>query len=415
MIVSLNDLVSIASPASILSIELQLAQQLGLPTTAWQPLSMVRTTMAVTSNLYAQGSSLINLAAQGGYASYAALMVDVNGQPITTWMDLIASNNYNVVRVPITFASGPVPVNNGSSSPQAYGIGQLRFQNPTTGATYANTIAGTLLANTSNQQVQVQADQAFGGTIGTSGAGVVLILITPLPGITVSALAASLVGQNAETNAALLLRSQNKLGTLSVLGQLSSTNTPPNPAGPRSAYAFVATSIPQASVANAAWPYTVTVPITRISLQIAAGVVVAYIANAAGAPSVADTLAVNAALQFLVEPDGVTVVTIAAQNFPVNIAYTVYVRSGGTLTPTQIQNNISTALALYFASVPIGGITTSTSNIVPINEVVQTIMNANGGTLDVSLTANGGTGNLAVAQPFYVPVLGTLTGIVVNV
>jgi hypothetical protein len=410
-ILTLADLVSPANPTDVLTIELSIAQQLGLPTTAWQPLGMARTLLADESQVISGYSGVVNLIAQGGYASYAALMVDDSGNPITSWMDLILTNNFNVTRVPITFASGPVPVSNSSATSYPYSIGQLHFQNAATGATYSNTTAGTI-ASSGASTVQVAADQAWGGTIGTTGAGQTLVMLTPLPGVAPTAQVISLVGQNAESNAASLLRAQRKLGTLSALGQISGTTAPPNPAGPSSAYAFVATSIPQAAVASGVWPYAVVTPITRVTVVTAAGVVIVYIANAEGQPAAGDFDAVSAAIQFLCTPQAVTSLVVAASNLPIDIAYTVYVQAGGSTTTTQIKANISNALAEYLATVPIGGVSASAPNIVPLDALIATIMNANGGTVDLQMI--NPTTSRAISAGF-VPVLGTVTPNVVLV
>jgi hypothetical protein len=411
-ILTLNDLLSVASASEILAIELSIAQGLGLPTTAWQPLSMVRTLLATQAELGAQFAVDINLLAQGGYASLAAKMVDALGNPITSWMDLIAQNNYNEVRVPITFASGSVPVNNPTATAYPYAIGQLHFQNPTTGATYANTQAGTILSATSNQGIAVQADQAWGGAIGTSGAGVALTLITPLPGVTVSPLVNSLVGQDAETNPNLFTRLTQKLGTLSVLGKIANP-APPNPGGANQAYAFLAKSIPQGSVASPTYPFAVVTPITRVTVIAAGGGVIVYVANAAGQPPPSDTAAVSAALQLLATPQGVTATVYAASNAPLNLSYRVYVTASGNLSTAQITTNISSALAQYLATVPIGGHNTSAPNIVPRSDIIATILDANPGTLDVQITAPSG-GDFTLL-PQQVPVVGTLVPTVVQV
>jgi len=384
-IVTLADLVSPATSDDVLALELSIAQALSLPVTAWQPLSMARTLLATRARIISGYADIVNLIAQGGYASYAALMVDVNNTPITTWMDLILANNFNVQRIPITFAAGPVPVSNSTASPYAYTIGQLRFQNPTTGATYANTLNGTIAAS-GPSNVVVQADQAFGGTAGTSGAGVRLTLLTPLPGVTVNPLITSLVGQNAESNGAALTRAQSKLGTLSALGQLAGTTPPVAPGGANQSYDFVLRSIPTASVASATWPFAVVTPITRVSMVNSLGAVFPFVANAAGPLPSGDLLAAQAAVAFLCAPQAIFAQVQNAIPSPIDVSYTVYVRASGMVPDLTITTNIADALSQYFATVPIGGISTSSPNIVPIAEIENVIFDANPGiTIDLKM------------------------------
>jgi hypothetical protein len=62
------------------------------------------------------------------------------------------------------------------------------------------------------------------------------------------------------------------------------------------------------------------------------------------------------------------------------------------------------ALATYFAAVPIGGVTTSQPNIVPIAELQDVIFDANPGTVDLQITSPRGNVPIGVG---FVPVLGT--------
>lgn len=279
---TLASLVTPAMQASALSQELEIAQSLGLPTSSWFPLDPSRTILQVQAGVISSYSQTVALIAQGGYLSYAALMIDVNGAPITSWMDLVSINNYNVTRIPAALAAGSVLVGNASGTTYTYSPNQpLHFQHPVSGATYTTTGSGTIAGGGSNVPVLIQADAAFAGHVGTAAAGVTLILLTPLTGVTVVPLTASLIGSDAETNAALLLRCQNKLGSLS-------------PNGAPQAYQYVATSLPvfgsilpdgtQFNAPTSSNPYGVKAAVTRSEtvLNFATGIVDLYVANAAG-------------------------------------------------------------------------------------------------------------------------------------
>ncbi len=397
-IILLSELVAGVTVAEATQQELTIAQTLGLATTAWQPLGMARTILAINAQEISTASDLIAFIAQGGYASYAALMVDGDGNPVTTWMDLRSVDQYNVTRIPASFASGPVPVSNSSASAYPFTPGQLRFQNAS-GATYSNTASGTILAGASGFDIQIEADIA--GPSGSYPAGQTLILLTPLSGVTVNPLGSSLVGSPAETNAALLSRCIAKLGSLS-------------PNGAPGAYDYVAKSIPQAAAASATPPYTVTAPINRTAdeLDIGNGVVDVIIANAAGAPSGGDLAAVNAAIQALAVPQGITVNVIAATNHSIAITCTVYYPVGLGLDHATIIANIETAIDAYFSQLPIGGVSTSATGIVPLTDILATIFNANRGTLDVTLSVPSANVSLGLAE---VPVRGSTSITVTDV
>jgi hypothetical protein len=380
--IPLSELVVPATADSVLTLSFSIAQGLGLPTTAWQSVQMIPDLINVNSVIAADYSGTVALIAQGGYPSLAAQMVDESGAPITTWMDLIASDFYNTTRNVAQYASGPVPfTNTGGSYP--YGPSNpLHFQNVVTGATYTSSGNGTVAPGTGT--VPVVSDAA--GTAVTSGAGVVLVMTTPLAGVTITALTQSLVGSDAETNPNLLIRGQYKLATLC---PVATTDQPsPVPGAARGAYEYVALTIPQAAVASAVPPYAVTAQITRCSTQLStgSGLVEVFIANESGSPPAGDVIAVNAAIQDLAVPDAVTVQAAAATPVLINVTATVYVKTSSGVTSATIITNIDDALANYYASLPIGGVTTTAPNIVPLSEIVETIFQANVGTLDVVMT-----------------------------
>ena len=188
MTILLSALVVPATEVDALGTELSIAQSLELPVTAWQPLGVARTILAINATIVSQYSQTISFLAQGAYASYAALMVDSFGNPITTWMDLRAQDQYNVTRIPATQAAGNVPVTNTSGIAYSYSPNSpLHFQNPGgTNQTYTSLLTGSISASsTVTSLVVVNADAAYPGSIGTVGQGVTLTMLTPLAGVTV--------------------------------------------------------------------------------------------------------------------------------------------------------------------------------------------------------------------------------------
>jgi hypothetical protein len=193
-------------------------------------------------------------------------------------MDLRALDQYNITRIQANFAPGLVTVVNATASTFAspYAPGTLHFASPVgTGPTFSN--SGTVsIAPNGSTTIAIVADAAFPGATGNVSPGIVLVMVTPLVGVTVSPLAAGIVGSSQEPNSALLLRGQNKLGSLS-------------PNGAPGAYAYVATSLPLLSslpggLPSVTTPYAVAATITRAQavLNVGSGVVNVYVANAAG-------------------------------------------------------------------------------------------------------------------------------------
>ena len=413
---TLAQLVAPITPADALALELATATALGLSVTSWEPLDPSRTIFQIEGNIISLYAGTVNLIAQGGYASYAALIVDGSGNPITTWMDLLTPNNYNTIRFASGYASGPVPYANTNSASYPYSPNNpLHFQYPTSGgATYTSVGTGTL-GGSGSGTVTVQADAAFTGSSANAATGVILNLITPLPGVTIGPLTQPLVGTPQETNQQLLQRSLNKIGALSALTlvQQGTTPVPPNPSAPASAYDFVATSIPPGTPSTS-WPYYVSARITRTQTisNPATGVVNVYLANAAGVPASGDVAVIAAAIGALSVGQCVTCSVQAASALTVNINYTIYFRRSAGFTETQILAAILTALTNYFSAFPIGGVNTTAQGIMPISEVEDNVFDALPGTVDLTLTINGSGGNLVVGQG-NVPVLGTVSGSVV--
>jgi len=372
---NLADLIVAATVDEVLAAELTTAASVGMPTSAWQPLTPERTILYTNATVVANYSQSVALLAQGGYASLAATMVDSNGNPITEWMDLIGVNNYAVTRLPATFASldgttSPPQFtvsNNNAAGPNfgPFGTGQVIFVNSTTGATFVNSAPISAIGPGTSAGVSIVAQVAGSGS--TSGLHAIDALATPVTNIACDNIVAA-VGSDAESNANYLTRCQAKLGSLS-------------PKGASKAYAFVATSIFDTTQPWYDLYGLPTEPITRVQVYTAPGVVYVYIANAAGAPISGDVSIVNDYIQNLVVPDGQTAIVQAASQISINFTYNVFVPTASGFTSGQVESAISTALTNYLQTVPIGGLTDASPGVVPWSALVATIMEAQPGTV----------------------------------
>lgn len=391
-LVTLSSLIVPALQSDILTSELTIAASVGLPTTSWQPLAPERAILYTNAQIVAQYSQTAAFMAQGGYASLAATMVDANGNPITTWMDLIAFNNYNLTRIPATAATLPAAPGNSSSGfgiinvgPNTFGpfaANQVIFQNPTTRATYTNT--GPIAAIPGDSAIHGIAITATGlGSSFTSAPGTITALLTPFAGVTCTNYSTA-IGTDAESNAAFLQRCQAKLANLS-------------PNGSAAAYAYIATSLTDTTQVWYNRFGLPSAPITRTAVQTSPGVVNVYLANASGGLSAGDVSIANSAIQALCVPDAITAIVASAAAIVVPITYTVYVPTVTGYTSGTVTSAISSALATYFSTLPIGGITDQTVGVVPYSALIGVIMSSlkgfNSVTLsapaaDVALTAN---------------------------
>jgi len=187
---------------SWMSVELQIATQVMLPTTAWQPGQPERTIMAIQSVMYAQQDAIVSTIAQGGFLRFAASGfvtytaldgVTVITQPVTPdpsipsqnptgapgWLDALGQSMYNVTRLPATYATGTLYiVNTNVSTAGPFGAGGYHVANTRTFATYANTQAlsipssiipgtgGTVIAVAVGSPTTITTQSAHGLSVG---------------------------------------------------------------------------------------------------------------------------------------------------------------------------------------------------------------------------------------------------------
>lgn len=384
MAIPLSDLIAGITEDEALQSELAVGATVGLPVTAWQPVSVARTMLQLMAVIISNYSTDVASIAAGGFATTAAQL------PTTTWMDLVSEEVYNVARIEASYASldtTEFTVTNASGSIQGpFAIGAFIVSNPVTGAEYANTAVVSLAIGSNGVAIQA----LVAGAASTSGPGTITNLVTPIVGVTCTN-SASAVGSDAETNTALLVRDQAKLGALS-------------PNGPAQAYYFVATSILDSNQPfyNAA----LTQPITRAKPVSSPARVAVYIANAAGAPSGPDVTIVDAAIQQWAVPLGTTATVAAAGEVTIPVTATVYVPSTAGVDATQLQADIGAALATYFEGIPIGGVTGSVANIVPRSQIISVIDETNAAIADVVVPSPATDTSIGATQ---VPVLGAVT------
>jgi baseplate J-like protein len=367
-LVPLQDLVAAVTQPNALANILALATGYGLQTTAWQPLGMARTILSTIAQVVSSASQVVNAIAQGGFLTYSATM-PANGSPyadsqgfLTTWLDLVSTQVYNVSRIQATFALGDAPITNNNAGAYSFAAGAFHMTNPSNGATYTNRLAFTLPGGGATNLAPMIADVA--GAASSVGTGTVLGLQTPQPGLVVNAIGTSgtvaWVGENAETNAALVVRCQAKLGALS-------------PAGSPQAYYFVATTIPQGTPSSATPPYAVAQSVNRVGvmLNVNAGVTYVSIANVSGPSNSGDVAVVNAAIQALAVPNASTVIVQACTQATINISATAYAPAASALTQAQVQAALSAAIAVYYGNTPVGGLSTSVPNQMPRDALIS--------------------------------------------
>jgi hypothetical protein len=143
------------------------ASALGLPTTTWQPGDPLRTILAIQAVSDSKEDGVIALQAQGMFLDYAATgtvtLTDLDGTTATiavspdpsvpgqnptgapTWLDALASSQYDVKRIQATAAiNAYCVVNTLGTSLGTFAAGTYHVANFVTGATYSNQAPFTL-------------------------------------------------------------------------------------------------------------------------------------------------------------------------------------------------------------------------------------------------------------------------------
>lgn len=297
----------------------------GIATTAWEPGSVVRTQVVATSSMLAALSDLQAQLAQSGFMELA------QGE----WLTLCARYVYGVERIESSYATGFVDLVNEGGGVFDVEVDDLIVNNPTTGKAYRNGAPFQLGAGQTLLGVPVIAAES--GAASTSGPGQIKGMTSAMLKVSVTNPAA-VVGNDAESDAALRARCREKLGTLS-------------PNGPADAYSYVARSAtrpPRPSDDN------IGVTRTRV-LKDGYGHVVLVVADADGPIAPEDVAIINEDIQHLATPLAVSSSTVSAQAVPISIAYEIFVYNTSGNSDQQIRDAVRVQLSKFFSLQPIGG------------------------------------------------------------
>jgi len=385
-------------------------------------------------------------------------------------LDVLADSEFNVQRIPATAATGTVNLVN--SSPSNYGpfsAGTFHVANPTSKQTYSNQSTLTISASGTTPAI-FAADVA--GSAGTSGTGTITQLVTSLLGVTASN-PSPLIGANAESNTALVARCRAKQQALSPNGpkgayqfvatsasQLLAAQTPPETLrnGPITKVLVqtnTATGAVTVYIANAAgatdgvagllvtgatgngvspiiltvgsttgilatdpiyvagvqgntaangWHTVASLDPTHLTLEASSVGNGAY--TSGGVVEAGDLGMVDNLIQSMAVPESITEITLWAPPQNISLITTVFVPVANSGTAMAA---VSTALANYLASVPIGGFVTGvpTPNTIPYSAVLGAIQNAATYIRDATLTLNGTTLDVPMGStsvPFFNPI-----------
>lgn len=300
---------------------------LEVPADKWAKGGVASSILTVTSILLALLSSTISTIIEGFFLPTA----------VAGGLRTLAFYVYGVTVPDATFATGNLVLTNGGGGVYTKAIGEYTARNPTTNATYVNSIAFTLGAGATLSVAMRAVDS---GSVGNSTPNTITESVTSLLGVTVTNPAA-FVGTDAPTDAAIRQLCLNKLSASSVRGV-------------RSVYAY--------AIQTAVNPVTLgPVNINRWSISEASniGIVTLSVAAPAGAPDPNDIVGIQTRVEAIARPSGVLATVVGANPVAYSPTITVWVTPGPGTTQDDIKTSIDAEISAFIAAYPIGGVTAS--------------------------------------------------------
>jgi uncharacterized phage protein gp47/JayE len=212
MAASLTSLVTPLTAADARRNLFGLLQLVGFPVASWAPSSVPRALVEIAAESIADLSSTVSKIAQSGFLSFA------EGE----WLTLLADEFFGVGRKPAVFARGiAVLADSGSAGPFTVLPGQL-WATSKSGRRFTNAAGGTLALG---GKLSLHWKAEGSGASYNVAAGDLAVLLTPLPGVTVSnpplpGVGTWLVeqGVDGETDEALRQRCREKWSSLGAGG-----------------------------------------------------------------------------------------------------------------------------------------------------------------------------------------------------
>lgn len=357
---SLRDLFTAKTRDEVLETILTVADEVGLPVTAWQPLEAAREIFEIVAVAMSQYTQV------GFVASASKLLTFATGQ----WLSLTTSEDYETDRIEATYATGTVRITNRSNVSYNIDPGVYHFLNDITGKTYSNNNTSTVTLPVYSGSgafpfidISIIADEPGSGS--NAAIGDIASFVTPLPDVDCTN-TTTFVGNDEETDEALRDRARAGNARLS-------------PNGPKDAYDYFSKSALREDGTN------VGVTRTRIYQPFSnRGNVSVYLASATGpvpgynSDFTTDVGRVQLNLLENCVPTGIIVSAVSAQAFGILINANIYLKANSVAQPTLVKAAVLSQLSSYFASLPIGGVelVSGSGGFVFLDAIIDQIYNA---------------------------------------
>ncbi len=352
-------LLTILTPPTAQEVKQTLANLLasaGFPVSSWQPYTVGRGLLESESTSLADLAALIGQIAAGGLLDYST----------GAWLDLLATNAYGLTRKTGLPTKGTLRLTDaGGVGPVGVKAGKLRAQSA--GLFYTNVGEGTLTLS-GTLDLTWQAEQI--GAVYNASNGSDFALVTTIPGVTLATLSApgeswiTQQGLDVESDEQLRIRCRTRWATLG---------------GGASIDAYVS------------WAMTASAEVAKVAVFAHTpdpGQVSIYLAGAGGTVSGTAVAEVEAYLTPGRIPVCVEVIVASATPVTLTIAGTA---SAVSARYAAAKAAIQKALTLLIADLPLGGTLYSA-------QVVKTVMAADPGMVDCTLTGGDTDTELAAGQ-----------------
>jgi uncharacterized phage protein gp47/JayE len=354
---TLSELFAQVPAATIVTQSLEVATDLGLPATAWQPISIGREVLYINAQIASNFSVVTQEgAAAGGFLTYAS----------GDWLTLCAYETFDTERIESSYATGVIGLSNSTLVPYTFAAGDVRILDESNGGmTYTCTTGGTVPAGGNLATTEFTADQP--GTSSNLSELDILSLVSTVPGVT-PYWVENLIGQDEEGDEALRVRSRE-------------ANAKASPNGPADAYDYFAKSTEREDGTN--------VGVTRTNKVQGNGTTTLYLADADGPLITADRDLVFDYVNANAVPSGFSLVIPdpSCSTLAVTVTVILTPNPDSSASQAEVELNITTALESYFATIPVGGDKALSFQGVYTSTLIQIIRNAGGSdVLNVAMT-----------------------------
>jgi len=343
MTININTLFSSDTAERLLSLALQVANALGLPTTSWRTGDPEPTFFEFTAKALAARDAEVTAFIKADFLSSAVAYAIETGDQ--RWLELTALEKFGVTVPGAGFAAPKITLVNGGGGNYPRKVGEITVRNTTTGKTYHNVDAPAPLNAGATVTYQLEADEA--GAASSVAQDEIDEIVTTMLGVTID-------GNTAGYAADAPTPEEIKTLCLATLGALS-------PNGPPDAYEYVCLTPALTGVTEITRAYSYASS-TKGFAQV-------YVASASGPVSAGSLLACQNAVEKYATPLCITPIVASAVAVVVLVTGTIQ----GEAIPSDFQSKIEAAVLRYFASVKIHGIVARSAIIAAIHKSVPEI------------------------------------------